>query len=205
MFRRLGAGVVPEVGWIHGAEHSDIGAQGDGLAIGKIERRVAIEKSVEGEQRLGAGGVQLGEVEQRRAPQCPGDVAILPPALGAALAVAVEPGRPDEGHVADLAGERDPEVGEPEPGGELLDVVVLAGAHVASDREMEREKARRVGAPHCLDLGEAVQHPEIDVVGVGGGDLADALIVVGHVVGNCEPFEDDGFSRPYGILECHRF
>jgi hypothetical protein len=58
--------------------------------VGEVEGGVPVEQAVEGEQGLGAGGVQLGEVEQGRAAEGAGDVPVLPAALGPALAVAVE-------------------------------------------------------------------------------------------------------------------
>ena len=115
------------------------------LAGLELERLVPVEQAVESEQGLGACGVQLREVDEGRAAQRPGDVAVLPAALGPALAVTVELDRADERDVADLAGQRDAVVGESEQRGELLEVVVLAGAHVAAQREVQRS-ARRIGA-----------------------------------------------------------
>ena len=171
------------------------GRKPDGFAGGKVEGAVSIQQSVEGEEGFGPGGIQLGEVEQGRPAQRPGDVAVLPPALGSALAIAVKTGRSDQGHVAHLPGERDPVVGQAEPGRELLDVMVLAGAHVAPHRQMKRREPFRVGAPNRLDLGKAVEHPEIDVVRIGLGDLADSLWVVGHALVDLELLERDRWSR----------
>src|SRR5688572_14802883 len=99
----------------------------------------------------------------------------------------MQAGRPDEGDVAHLSCERDPVIGQPELRRELLDVVVLPGAHVAPDREMKRRETFRFGPAYRLDLGKAIEHAEIDVVRIGGGDLAEPLIMVGDVRGNGEP------------------
>ena len=117
-----------------------------------------VEQPVEGEQRLGAGGVELRQVEQRRAPQRPGDVPVLPTALRAALPVPVQLHRPDQGDVAHLAGQRDPVVGEAEQGGELLQVVVLAGPHVAAQRHVQRAVVE-VLATDLFQLGSRYSIP----------------------------------------------
>ncbi len=147
------------------------GRERDVLAVGEVQGVVAIQETVEGEQRFGAGGVQFGEVDERRPAERPGDVTVFPAGLGASLAVAMQLGRPDQGDVANLAGEGNPVVGESEQSSELLDVVVLAGAHVAPDGDVQRYE--RVGglATDLLDLGELVEHAEIHVVRVGLGDL----------------------------------
>ncbi len=79
--------------------------------------------------------------------------------------------------------------------------MILAGSHVAPDRQVQRGEAFRLGSTYRLDLGEAIEHPEVDVVGVGLGDLSDSLITVGNVGGDREPLQLDRWSGSHRILE----
>ena len=92
---------------------------------------------MQSEQRLGAGRVQLRQVEQGRPAQGPGDLAVLPARLGASLAVPLELGGSDQGHIAHLAREGNAVVGETHEGGELFDVVVLTGPHMTPDGQVQ--------------------------------------------------------------------
>ena len=73
-------------------------------------------------------------------------------------------------------------MGEAEQGGELLQVVVLAGPHVAAQRHMQRAVVE-VLAADLFQLGEPVQHPQVDVERVGVGDVLHPGVVVGYVGG----------------------
>ncbi len=151
---------------------------------------------MEREQCLGPGGVQLRQVEQGRTAQGAGDLAILPAGLGAAFAVSLQLGGPDQGHVPHLAGEGDAVIGKTHQGGELLDVVVLSRPHVAAHGQMQRYEALQVLPPHRLHLGEAIQHAQVHVVGVGLGDLAGPLGILGG--GEALQFDRLALSRGVG-------
>jgi hypothetical protein len=76
--------------------------------------------------------------------------------------------------------------------------VVLAGAHVAPDRDVERHEASAPERRTFLELGEAVQHPQVDIVGVGLGDLPGAELVIGEARIDLEPLQLDGRTSPRG-------
>src|SRR5690606_21530441 len=105
------------------AEDAHVVPETHRLTGGQVQCGVAVEQAVQGEESLGACGVQLREVEQGRSPQGAGDLAVLPPRLGAAHAVALELGGSDQGDVAYLSGQRDAVVGKSQEGSELFDVV----------------------------------------------------------------------------------
>ncbi len=200
LVERLGAGIVAQVGRVERAEEADVGPEANRLPGGQVEGLVAIEQPVQGEQGLRPGGVQFRHVDQGRAPQRPGDVAVLPAALGAALAVAVELDRPDQGDVAHLAGQGDPVVGEAEQSGELLQVVVLAGPHVTPQRHVEGGVGDLL-PPDLLEAGQLVEHAEVDVVRIGLGDLPGALLAVGQARRQRGPGQADRGALPGGVDE----
>src|SRR5690606_11231245 len=86
--------------------------------------------------------------------------------------VSIETGRPDQGDIADLAGEWNAEVGESHGGSELLDVVILSGTHVPADGDVEWYQPGSTGSSGGFELGEAIEHPQIDIVGIGLRDLS---------------------------------
>jgi hypothetical protein len=155
---------------------------------------------VEGKQRLGSCGVELRQIHQCRTPQRPCDVSILPAGFGASLPVAVKLDGTDERDVAHLACEWNPVVGEIQPGGELLQIMVLAGAHVTAQRDMERSVGDP-GSADLLDRGESVEHPQIDIMRIGLRDLVVALLVIGERGRNLEYFEFDRLPLPGRIGE----
>ena len=83
----LRAGVVAEVGRVHRPEQADILPERHRLAGREVERRIPVQQAVQGEQRLGAGSVQLRQVHQGGPAQRPRDVTVLPTTLGASEAV----------------------------------------------------------------------------------------------------------------------
>ncbi|MCA1735296.1 MAG: hypothetical protein LC739_04050 [Actinobacteria bacterium] len=90
-------------------------------------------------------------------------------------------------------------------GGELLDVVVLAGAHMTAHRKMERRETFRVRAAHRLHLGKAVEHPEIDVMGVGLRDLANPLVEVDDLLLHVKLLQGHRRPQTARMLEAHFF
>jgi hypothetical protein len=82
----------------------------------------------------------------------------------------------------------------------LLEVVVLAGAHVTSQREVERSVGE-VAPAHHLELGQSVQHPEIHVVGIEVGDVLLALPAIGQFGRDFGDFEIDGLADPIGVFK----
>ena len=201
----LRAGVITEVGRVHRPEQADILAERHGLSGREVERRIPVQQAVQGEQRLGAGGVQFGQVHQGGPAQRPRDVTVLPTTLGASEAVPVELDRADQGDVPHLSRQRYPVVGQAQPGGELLDVVVLAGSHVAAHREVERDRALRLLPPDLLHLREPVEHADVDIVRVRLRNLVDALLVVADPPpGYDDRLQSDGptFSGRVGEGDC---
>ena len=78
--------------------------------------------------------------------------------------------------------------------------MVFAGAHVAAQRHVQR----RVGHPgpaNSLDRGESIEHPQIDIVRIGLGDLALALLVIGEGAWDLERFEFNRLPLPGWIGE----
>src|SRR5690606_5365986 len=55
--------------------------------------------------------------------------------------------------------------------------------------------------PRPFELGEAVEHPEVHVMGVGVGDLAGAQLVVGERRVELELLELDRWPLSAGVLE----
>ena len=161
---------------------------------------MAIEQAVQGEEGLRPGRVELGQVDESRTSQRPRDVAVLPAALGAALAVPVELHRSDQRDVTHLPRQRDAVVGRAEEGRELLQVVILAGAHVASQSQVERD-AVEILAANGLQSGQPIQHSQVDVVRIRLRDMGNPKVVVRKVRGDVDRLELDRLALAAGVLE----
>jgi hypothetical protein len=58
---------------------------------------------------------------------------------------------------------------------------------------MKGRETLRCGATNLFDLGKAVEHAEVDIVGIRLGDLADALWAVLDLSSDREALECDRF------------
>jgi hypothetical protein len=79
--------------------------------------------------------------------------------------------------------------------------MVFAGAHVTSDGHVKRDQALGVATSGLFHLGEAIEHPEIDIVRVWLGDLAGAQLGVSEVRRDLERLQLDGLALAGGIFE----
>ncbi len=83
--------------------------------------------------------------------------------------------------------------------------MVFACAHVALDRDMERDEAVDTVAARFLELGEPVQHSQIHIVRVGLGNLPETQVGVTHRPRYTELLQLDGSALARRVLEFHCF
>jgi hypothetical protein len=84
-------------------------------------------------------------------------------------------------------------------GCELFDVVVFAGSHVAPDGQMERGESFGLGPADGFDLSKPIEHPQIDIVRIGLGDLPHPLVMILEIARNLEAVECDWRTNAGGI------